>query len=687
MKLFRNIICLILAVCSVACSQKQTELILSPYISNGMLLQQNAQTKFWGKASPGTNVKVQTDWDCLFSATANNDSIWQVSILTPKADNKQHNIEIYTTSESITISNVLIGELWMVSGDAFMEFPLIGWPPDSVEGAGVTLANEISDPLLRFFHAKPQYSITPMTDVEGAWLDDSKTLRGMIGAVAYYFGQTLRDSLKVPVGVVVSTCGESRSESWIRKELLPSHVAGIYNPEWRSQMDDIIEEVETFKSWLGEHKHRKLEYGPNGEDPYLDPNFEYRDESLVMSDYDFSTWEKTKLPAMWEQTPIGRATGICWFVKTDTIPKSWVGKALKIYLGAIDDRDVAYFNGYEIGRHMEPNQFNIDRVYEVPRGQLKSQYFTLLVKTINTGGPGGFRGCSAGRMRIVMEGNESQPMFIDNQWAYRMTGIRGGDEMYFFDLEKDELKGVKSLSWTYDEMLPTVASNAMWAPFEGVAVKGVLWSNGEHNEAYADSTYRKINEANIETFKSYFGKDISFYQLQVMPSVLAYKLGGESTSMMGVRRAQFEATKNREKRGTISMMDMPWYSYHSPYKRVVGERFARMALSRTYGVKYLNDSGPEPISVSTSDPLMIIRFKNNNNMTLNADACQFEVAGDDGEYFVATTFVQGPDVAVFSHAVPHPKKVRYAAKNMVRGTFKNEDGLPSLSFEIELQEK
>lgn len=73
-------------------------------------------------------------------------------------------------------------------------------------------------------------------------------------------------------------------------------------------------------------------------------------------------------------------------------------------------------------------------------------------------------------------------------------------------------------------------------------------------------------------------------------------------------------------------------------------------------------------------------------MTLNADACQFEVAGEDGEYFVATTFVQGPDVAVFSHAVPHPKKVRYAAKNMVRGTFKNEDGLPSLSFEVELQE-
>lgn len=117
-----------------ACSQKESTIIPATYISDGMVLQQNAQTRLWGKATPGSSVTVETDWNCTFSATTRNDSIWETTIVTPKTDNKEHKITISTSNETKVISRVLIGELWMASGESAMEFPLKGWAPDTIDG-------------------------------------------------------------------------------------------------------------------------------------------------------------------------------------------------------------------------------------------------------------------------------------------------------------------------------------------------------------------------------------------------------------------------------------------------------------------------------------------------------------------------------------------------------------------------
>lgn len=691
MKLLQGaIIITIIGFLFSACSQKESTIIPATYISDGMVLQQNAQTRLWGKATPGSSVTVETDWNCTFSATTRNDSIWETTIVTPKTDNKEHKITISTSNETKVISRVLIGELWMASGESAMEFPLKGWAPDTIDGGKKTIMLDEPDSLLRFYHAEAQYAIRPINDVGGHWIIDDTLTREEVSAIAYHFARNLRDSLKVPVGVLICTLGESRAESWISTENIPNQAAGFYTTDWESQMEKIKDEIDKFDKWLAGHKHRRLKYGPNGEDPYSEyqeHSLEYKDESILMSENDYSKWATMSLPALWSQTPLKALQGICWYIKTDTIPRSWVGKDLKLNLGAIDDRDVVYFNGYEVGKHMSSNQFNIDRVYKVSGKYVKNTHFTIAIRVINTGGEGGFGGCKRGRMRLTLANDATKVKFIDGQWKYRMLALKRSNEIYMLNIDKDEIQEAPLPTWSYDELLPTVAANGMLAPFKDVAVKGVIWYQGEHNEQNTDTTYLALNKANIKTFKSYLGNDISFYQLQAVPSKQAYKGKANSTSILGVRKAQYKATLGQEKQGTVSTMDLGYEGFHSPYKAPMGSRLARMALSRTYGFAIKNDAGPEPISIVASDPLLIIRFKNSEGMVVDADKNQFEVAGEDGEYYVATSFIQDEDIAVFSHAVPHPKKVRYAAQNMTSGTLKNADGLPSVSFEIELETK
>ncbi len=681
------IISVIIAICS-ACTQKESLIIPATYISDGMVLQQNAQTRLWGKAAPGTSVKIETDWDCSFSATTHNDSIWEVVIVTPKTDLKSHTITLTSSEDKKTIKNVLIGELWMASGESAMEFPLQGWAPDTIEGGLRTIKEDLPDTLLRFYHSETQYAIRPVHDVGGHWIIDDTLTRNEVSAIAYHFAKTLRDSLQIPVGVIINTLGESRAESWISTENMPDYAANMYSANWNDQIATITNEIDQYDKWLSKHTHRRLKYGPNGEDPYSSykgQTLEFRDEAILMSENDYSKWATLTLPSLWSQSNLKSLQGICWYVKSDTIPRSWLGKKLKLHLGAIDDRDVVYFNGYEVGKHMASNQFNEERTYEIDSKYVKNSHFTIAIRVINTGGEGGFKGCKNGRMRITLANDASKKKYIDGQWKYRVTAIKRSNEIYLLNSDVDELSNAPLPSWAYNESLPTVAFNGMLAPFKNVAIKGVIWYQGEHNEFDADTVYHAINKANIKTFKTYLGEDISFYQLQATPSEYAYKGKSNESSMLGVRTAQYLVTKGQPKQGTVSTIDVGHKTFHTPYKRPMGERLARMALSRTYGYDIKNDAGPEPISMMASDPLLVIRFKNAEGMTVDTEKCQFEVAGEDGEYFTATSFVQGEDIAVFSHAVPHPKRVRYAAQNMTTGSLKNIEGLPCVSFEMALE--
>lgn len=689
-----NIIRLLVLVClstlCLACSRRETVLLPSSYLSDGMVLQQNSQTRLWGKSTPGASVKVEVDWDCTFSSTTRNDSIWEVFIVTPQSDDKRHKIVLSTDEERVVISDVLIGEVWMASGESFMAFPIGGWPPDTIDGGLNSILNDEADPLLRFYKAEPQYSMRPLSDINGRWLYDSLD-RKDVSAVAYYFARQLRDSLQVPVGVLISTLSESKAESWISVDKMPNYAVGSYSQNWKEIIDKATKEVDTYEGWLKSHKNKKLKYGPNGEDPFVSykgNRMDYKDETILMSDYDYSSWSTMMLPSMWNQTPLNSLQGICWYIKSDTIPKSWIGKDLELHLGYIDDRDVTYFNGYEVGNHMAVNEYDLDRVYTIKGSSIKTHYFTIAVRVINTGGEGGFKGCPDGRMRIALAGRKDvRPLFIDGLWAYRMTGIKQGNNLYMLDLNFDELQDAPMPERAYDEFMPTVAVNGMLAPFHHVALRGVLWYHGEHNESDEYGTYYDINDANIRTFKSYLGNDISFYQIQAVPSVAAYRDEPTSTSILGVRKAQYEVTKGKSKCGTVSTMDLGWKGFHTPYKRPVGERLARMALSRTYGYNMVNDAGPEPVSLSSSSSLLVVRFNNSDGMSVDTSKCQFEVAGEDGEYYIATSFIKDDEIAVFSHAVPNPRSVRYAYRNMAEGTLKNSDGLPCVSFEMSLDNK
>ncbi|HOW39216.1 MAG TPA: sialate O-acetylesterase [Bacteroidales bacterium] len=193
---------------------------LPAIFSDNMVLQQKTNVAFFGIAGKNATVKVSTSWNKKsYTAKAGSDGKWKVKVSTPSAGGPYE----VTVSESNTIKfkNVLIGEVWVCSGQSNMEMPVKGYMNQPVLGSNEAIAIS-ENPSVRLFSVTKATNLQPQDNFEGSWqLCEPETVSNF-SATAYFFGLMLNKALDVPVGLINTSWGGTRIEPWMSE-------AGIKN--------------------------------------------------------------------------------------------------------------------------------------------------------------------------------------------------------------------------------------------------------------------------------------------------------------------------------------------------------------------------------------------------------------------------------------------------------------------------
>ena len=198
--------------------------------SDHMMLQQQAEARLWGWAAPGNAVNVETSWDGKqYTVKADKKTgRWDVKVNTPEASYTAYTIKVTGDGTSVTLSDVLIGEVWFCSGQSNMEMPLAGFWNCPVEGANETIAQSGRyRRSIRVATIPKTGADEPRQQVAGRWEVCEPKNAGRFSACAYYFAETLTDILDVPVGIINCSWGGSCVEGWLPKDTLLTYPDGL----------------------------------------------------------------------------------------------------------------------------------------------------------------------------------------------------------------------------------------------------------------------------------------------------------------------------------------------------------------------------------------------------------------------------------------------------------------------------
>lgn len=207
----KNIKLIFLAILlNTGLSQAQTQ--LPSFFSNDMVLQQDEDVNIWGKDEPGALINVEGSWGKSASVETDLEGNWKVALRTPLASDDAYTVTIYG-NDTLELGNVLIGEVWLCSGQSNMEMPLKGFNNQPINGSNEEILNSAND-RIRLFDTQRAYSLQPRDDVEGKWLIAEPTTAGDFSAVAYFFAKRLENILDVPIGLIETSWGGSSAEAW-----------------------------------------------------------------------------------------------------------------------------------------------------------------------------------------------------------------------------------------------------------------------------------------------------------------------------------------------------------------------------------------------------------------------------------------------------------------------------------------
>jgi len=647
--------------------QTHSNLKLPSLIGDNMLLQQKTTAKIWGKATPGVKVKVETSWKAKGSVKTGKDGKWTIPIPTPEAGGP-YTLSVSSGDTSITVKNILIGEVWFCSGQSNMEMPLAGWPPnDTIMHSKSMIASSLI-PEIRLFNVQKIFSGEPLDECTGKWEVSSPETVQQFSATAYFFGRKLHSELKVPVGLIESAWGGTPSESWTSAESLQK--TGEFIPQIKAIAESAPLQAE-FQVWL--NKHRQVDIEPAGPDQWKDLSF--NDESVPASDYNDSKWPSMKLPVAFE-TVIGDFDGAIWFRKSIDVPAKMTGKDLILSLGPIDDMDRTYFNGKLVGGLEGSGFWQTDRIYTVPGALVKAGPNIISVRVLDTQGGGGLFGTPE-KMKLSLKNDPKQLISLSGDWKYQPVAELKGNKFFVYDIANSDFSSVKR-PVEISAGTPTSLFNGMVNPVLQYQIKGAIWYQGEANVGRADQ-YAKIFPAMITNWREAWGiKDFPFYFVQIAPYVYA---GVDSIESGFLREAQ-EKTLKLIKTGMAVTLDIATVqNIHPPFKMEVGERLANLALNNDYGIKK-QLAGPLYKSMSVAGSTITLKFDNTGSGLVAKDGKlkEFEIAGKDGHYIKADAKIVNDEVTVSSAAIKDPVSVRYCWRNGAQASLYNKDGLPGWQF-------
>lgn len=656
---------LLLAISTVICQTEISKLKLPAIFSDNMVLQQKNEAAVWGSAEVNQKVTVTASWGKSVSVNANSDGTWSTKIKTPKAGGP-FEVIVSSGNEKIIFKNVLIGEVWLCSGQSNMEMPLAGWPPaDTIHGATkeIPAANY---PNLRLFTVKRAVSSAPEKDCIGNWSVCTPEMASTFSATAFFFGKKLMEELKIPIGLIHSSWGGTPAEAWTSGKDLSSL------PLYKDLMEKFAnskQEYERLFSWLNQLPQINLSQDTSTIWGKLD----FKDSECSKINYDDSKWPEINMPGSWDIIGLGNFDGTLWFRKQIEIPETWLNKDLILSLGPIDDMDATYVNGVKVGGFEEEGYWQAERNYVIPAELTKEKNLTIAVRVIDNQGGGGMYG-SADKFLLHLKGT-AESISIGGTWKYLPVAEYRDTKFYVYEPTNLEFANRPKVSVEVSAFSPTTLYNAMVSPLIPYNLRGAIWYQGESNTGDAEF-YKKVFPIMINNWRSDWKNQFSFYYTQIAP--FNY---GEETSSQLLREAQL-LSLSVPKTGMAVTLDIGNVdNIHPGNKKDVGERLARWALAKDYGKKVVV-SGPVYKSAKVANGKMILSFDYADQLEikLRDGKNNFVIAGDDKLFTEAIVEIKGKTLIVSSPNVKEPKAVRYCWSDITEGTLFNGVGLPASSF-------
>jgi len=641
----------------------KSELKVSKLFSDCMVLQQKQKADFWGKAAPGQKITVSASWRQKAVTNSDAKGNWRIELATPKAGGP-YEIKIETTDSTILIKEVLIGEVWLASGQSNMDIPVKGWlPNDTILNSKQEIA-QANFPNIRMFKVPFSLSSTPLDTLSGGeWYPASPQTAGDFSATAYFYAKKLYQELNVPIGIIVSSIGGTPAEAWTSKDHLA--LLGDFN--------QTIEGLESLESLT----HGWFKKWPTQKKPFTDVEWQtitFNDKAAADPGFNDSKWSTTMLPGRFDILPSGEFDGAIWFRKTFEVSDITTDYLLKI--DAIDDFDETFINGYNIGGLTGQGAANAPRIMTIPRAILKLGINTIAIRVIDTGGPGAISG------EMTISNDQGLSIALEGEWKSQLIAEIYNGQFYSYNLqtlisERPNIAQMNSNS-------PTVLYNAMIHPLVPFTIKGVIWYQGESNVG-RDEQYKRLFPAMIEDWRDKWGYQFPFYYVQIAPYFYSYEQEGKSQKLRNAQRLALKTPKT----GMAVTLDIGRLeSAHPAFKQEVAARLARFSLANEYG-RHLVTSGPLYKKATVSGHTLIIEFESIGEGLVASEngLTNFQIAGKNKSYYPAEAHIVNNKVVLSSPFVKAPAYARYAWSdgsvatlfNKVTNSLK-EERLPASTF-------
>lgn len=583
--------------------------------ADGMVLQRNKEIPVWGWADANEKVEVHFNKQTK-SIVADKNGKWMIKLSAEKAGGP---FELTITGKNkIIIKDVLVGEVWICSGQSNMEFQV---------SKTVNAEKEIADsnyPMIRHFGVAQDLSGKPKDDLKaGKWEVSSKETVGNFTAVGYYFAKKLYAELKIPIGIINTSWGGTNVETWTSREAFQK------SEDFKTMIADVptlnIDSISKLYARQMKERVEKIQGTPvstESEKTFKEPTF------------NDTNWGELNTPSLWENQPLGDLDGIVWMRKIITLSAEDIKNKATLYLSKIDDEDITYVNGIEVGKN---NQWDFKRVYEVSANILKEGQNVIAVRIVDNSGGGGIYG-DAADLKLTL-GNKTIP--LDGKWKFKVIVVK------------------TSLS---PNSYPSLLYNAMVNPLVPYAIEGVLWYQGEAN-VWRANQYKKAFPLMITDWRTKFNQgDFPFYFVQ-LSTFDEFKGNSKVGSRWAeLREAQAETLKLKNTGMAVTTDIGNAKDIHPTNKQDVGLRLAAIALNSVYGKKQVY-SGPTYKSQEIKGNQIILTFDNVGSGLSTSDNSQnvkgFEIAGADKVFHSAKAIIKDNKIIVSSENVPNPVAVHY----------------------------
>lgn len=701
-KSFHGLIVFLILTFSIALIQAQInssdKLSLNGLFSDQMVLQQNNKISIWGKSIPNKKVVVQTSWGTMGKVTASELGSWEISIKTPVASYDEHQLSVRSIGQEIKIKKVMIGEVWLASGQSNMEMDFnyccntTDYSTKEMQSANFSS--------IRMFNVKKRVEKAPVDIVEGEWVAAVGDDITNFSAAAYFFAKKLHQKLDVPIGVIHASWGGSDAEAWISRDKLKEITFLTKNDNKKNvdgtsktnnlvdfdTHDDFIKQALKAEKWFSKFNRIDLQsviYYLNigllgdyfsSESHWL--NLDTNDSKYLSPAYDKSNWRELSVPGSFHNIfGDNNFKGVILLKKAFYIED--LSNDYSIELGKVTDVDFTYINGNFVGNTIGKNAYR-KKVYSIPKAYLNIGKNELIIRVVNQDKPGYIE-----QVNLISE--TQGPVSLSGKWQYKISAeIYGQMSNYRWPYDAFYLYDKKNIDFSkrpsnikYDGRTSKGGLyNGMIHPIIPYKIKGVIWYQGENNVQRHDE-YKKVFTSLISNWRAKWQEVFPFYFVQIAPF---YGYGGNSPMLREAQRKSLSV----EKTGMVVTLDIgEEYDIHPSNKHDVGYRLARLALANDYNQNIIS-SGPNYVRHNIKGDKINIVFDAVGSGLFQDGSEGFEIAGVDGVYLPASVRVVSNNTLVAWNAdINNPKYFRYAWQDMPEATLFNSEMLPASSFSTE----